>query len=56
MLVLEGLLLSPDGDPAPDVVVVSSAGGTTRTDVTGHYRLEVARAGTVTVLPEARRR
>jgi hypothetical protein len=38
---LEGFVLGPDGSPAPGVVVTSSAGGSTITDVAGSYRLEV---------------
>src|SRR5262245_50778153 len=38
---LEGFVLAPDGSPAENCVVVSSAGGKALTDFAGRYRLEV---------------
>jgi hypothetical protein len=40
-VVLEGLVVSPDGAPVEGAVVVSSAGGQAVTDRDGRYRLEV---------------
>ncbi|HEX6886161.1 MAG TPA: HYR domain-containing protein [Planctomycetota bacterium] len=39
--ILEGFVLGPDGSPAENAVVVSSAGGRAVSDVAGNYRLEV---------------
>jgi len=41
-VVLEGCVLEPGGGPAPEAVVVTSAGGRAVTDNTGSYRLEAA--------------
>src|SRR5262245_30775662 len=38
---LEGFVLAPDGLPAENAVVTSSAGGQAITDAAGAYRLEV---------------
>ena len=41
LVVFEGVVLGPDGAPAPGAVVVSSAGGRAVTGLDGGYRLEL---------------